>query len=920
MTPHLALDMDKKMNATMNGPTGMRRGWLPAFAVALGLMGAGCPAAEGDPPPTDAGSVEECPTGTVDCACNLDGTCATDLACEGAVCVDCIWGSTDCPCLASGGCGPDSVCDDAERTCRAPTLCENAGCAQHQLCSAAAGGDAVCSAACEPGYDFDASTVSCTATPTCTAGAPGTLTCGPGLQCVEDAQGARCEACQAGFVGFDGVCVPDTSCAAYCGPGRDCVLPTADFPAECRNCDAGFVLDDVADRCVDRITCSERSCGATEVCLEATAEADATCVDNGACPLGQVETSGGACVACVDCYDGDLPLPGVIGVGNGGIAAGSRCVCELEPGFFQSSDNGEVTVCDADGDGWVNQDLVAVLALNGGSNAFAAEQRCTVREVSQFELTADVASLPGARNRSTRVVTVSDLVVRHSLPPASVRRDGAGRSFIQLFEPEAIDVPELFLRRYDALDPAARLRNYGGAATEPATAGLSPHRLTAAEVNPLTKWCNHDKDDLNLDSIADVVQSHDKLPQTLASTTLEATPVLYRMSYFLELDRGFWRDRTADCGVDEAPCHGAYVIREKSRAAGPGEADGFELTYVDRSTNGLAANHWQQCARSRDPDYDGVGGSTQNMDFATWSEDCVTQTGSCLVETTIGGGARTSAHVAYDGRTVRNNGTVGNKTVDDGDVAGVERWPGMNHHSQFKCVSASTTLPAGERERALDPDVDYDLNTCTLDPRIVQTVAAGVDVVNPRDPVLACTPSANAPLPVSEFNRWAALVPSSDIAATQASGYAGGCAVEGAEWSHLCAASSSDGSESAALNNVAASFGQLFCACGPNRSGAFCEVGCPDEQIFSNDVAGESPVEVVDGQFVNARRWVCAHPTAMPATFSADATASLSGPGGALVITPAYQLLAEVPGAIVTPRLQGSGNGTTYTLTAPPVR
>lgn len=877
------------------------------------------------PPTTDAGVPDggaECVLGEADCGCRSDDTCEQDLVCDNGTCETCTWGSRGCPCTAAGSCDNGDVCDDVGSECRAPTQCEFEGCAQHQLCDNPAGGDAVCLEECEGGYSWNAGTQSCDADPSCDPGDPGYVACDPGVACVDDANGVRCEGCLDGYVDVGGSCLPEDDCATFCGAGRDCVL--GDGGATCGDCQTGYIYDSANDECVDRVTCDELSCGVDQICIAATPTTDAECRDAANCPTGQVDTGNGTCVPCVHCYDGANPLPGVTGIGNGGYSSGAICVCELEDNWFQSVD-GEVKSCDADDDGWTNDDLLPVLQQNAGDNPFADEQRCHVREVTQFELVADVSTAAGVQATSTRVVPLSEVVSLYNLPGFAYQVDPAGRAYVRLFEPEILDVPELFELRYTSNDPRTRLRNYGGHdgstlppptdadggildAGGPPDNGLTLHRLTPAEANPLTKWCNHDGDDLNLDSISDATQSQDVLPQDFGDTVLASTPLFYRMSYFLELNRGFWRDRTAECATNnEIPCHGAYVIREKARALGAADPEGLELGYVDRSENGLVADYWQDCARSRDPDYNGADQNNQpiNMDFAAWHTDCTSTTGSCLVQTDVSGDGSllTAPHVAYDGRVVRANAALVDRPVDL-DSNGQPRWPGMNHHSQFKCVSGATNLPAAQAGRQVSGS--YDLNDCRLEPRIVEGAASGADATNPRDPLLTCTQDENASVPNDGYNRWASLV--LDPSVTGASTYAGGCAVEGAEWSHLCAASPPGGKPSAAVNNHDATYGQLFCVCGDFRTGAVCEVGCAPDLAVSDSFGAGSAVQIVGGDLVYARNWVCLHPSASYGTATGSDGSS------------SYTLTGEVPATAVPTQVVSGSNGTsTFTLSAPPV-
>lgn len=905
------------MNSTANEFRTARRkaaSSLPA-TLALGLLASlgacDCAGPGADAGPADSGAVD-CPEGTPDCACAADDVCEADLACQGGTCRECAWGTRGCPC-DDGACDGDMLCDATDRECRAPTSCELAGCAQYQLCEEPDAGDAVCLAECSAGYTWNETTSACAPTPSCDPNAPGLLTCPTGIGCRDDGAGVRCEGCAEDYTDLGNGCLPNNSCATWCGAGRDCTFPNDgqflgdNGPALCGDCQSGFAYDGDDDICVPRVTCDQLTCG-TQTCVPATAFADAFCRPPATCGDGQVETAAGNCATCVHCYDdadGQVPLPGVAGVGNDGYASGAVCVCELEDGWFQSID-GALKPCDADGDGWLNADIEPVLQRNGGENPFAAEQRCTVRTVGQFELAADVGDAT-SQAPSTRAVTVNDLAARWALPQSSYTVDAAGRAYVRLIEPEVLDVPALFEDRYDPNNvvPTLRLKSYGGFDDAPPEVGDGGvvddvlNQLRAAQVNPLTKACNHDNDDLNLDSVPDVSQTHD-LPPDVLSNLLDNAPVFYRMSYFLELHRSFWRDRTAECAAQspiETPCHGAYVIKEKARALGPAHPDGLELRYEDRSENGLTADYWTKCARGRDATYM-VGFEAHNVDFAAWHEGCLGQSGRCEVQTDVDGDGEgdTIPHVPYDGRAVRPAAAVSSRPVDN-NAAGTALWPGMNHHSQFKCVSGKSALPADERGR--EAPADYDLNLC----RVVagtDPVAAGALVPNPSDPVLECEVTPGAPRVADDsFNRWAAVVSSPDTTLA----YEAGCITEGAEWGHLCLL------DGGAVNNHPAMWGALFCECGPTHSGASCEIGCPAQQALSDSFGGGSAVIIADGELFFSRKWMCAAPY----------VAHEESVGTGSDDTP-YRLLTDLPAAASpsSPMSGTAAGGVTYTLSAPP--
>lgn len=876
---------------------------LIAFSA---IGGAGCDCGTD---PVDGGSPDPdpCTAGTDGCECDADGECGTDLACADDVCGECVWGTSGCPC-AEGACtdGTD-VCDQTDDVCRPTTACEEAGCEQFQLCDDS-GQDAVCLEECEPGYDWNG--INCTATPSCTEGDPGFFDCGTDRECEVSGGAVVCGDCINGTVDVNGECL-DNDCGAVCGEGRTCSDNADGGAPVCGDCDPSYVEDPNGD-CIDRVTCADLAedapCDSDEVCLEANATTDARCAAQANCDEGFVASPvSNACSQCVNCYDfssgSAVPFPGVTGVGNNGFSSQETCVCELEEGYFQSQDDGRVKECDADNDGWANADLEEILDTD---NAFSREQRCTVRRVSGFELRSDDYAEFQFGGEPTlarsRLVTVGEIVTKFGLPTTGVRTDPNGVEFIELFEREELDIESDFASRYENGLDLERLYEYGvqraidpgvdagpggadggpvggsdggttggsDAGVPPGTIVAAPGRLLAAEANSLTKMCNHSRDDLNRDGVADVDQGHGNVPSDAAIASGPGIPdaisVYYRMAYFIELNRGFYVDN--GCG-DATTCHGTYVIQEKSRLD-LGSETGLAFDYTPNESG-----YWQMCARSRDSDYpaatDPDSALDNNFDFAAWHAACDADVGACTT---------TNGRVHYDGRPLDTVGDIDNPAPDLDN--GAARFPGMNHHSQFKCVTfqnshaVPTTAPAIANRR---PPVNegYVLQDCAINPHTARPVP-GELATNPLDPSLNCNPVDEADAATQralniEQNFFLAM---KQNRYTNVDGnetvYSGGCISEGQEWERFCIVASELQSE--------ANFGELFCGCGPNRTGVACEIGCPDDNLFSNR-------EAQDGELVGY--WMCARPTA-------SEVETLTGTDG----TTTYTLRGEVP-AVVTP-------------------
>ena len=332
------------------------------------------------------------------------------------------------------------------------------------------------------------------AIPSCDPAAPGSLVALCNAQfreCMANAGSPGCGGCIGNVPEVNGTC-PDNRTL-----GQRCADASRELGAEeCGDCLASHALDLGSDTCVNRVTCAETVCAARSACVEATTMQDAVC-EVRSCDAAEY---GPGCIPCRQCYDvGGAPFEGVTGNLETPDAQ-SRCVCRLDPGYFQRAIDGGVQACDADGDGWTTDKLLPVETENGGNNAFNLNQTCNVRKVDRFELVGDDKS--GAAQATPYSVTVAALVTAHGLQAGAYVTDAARTKFVRLIEPDALDVEDELLDRYDLVP--AELKLYGAK-----TERRGGYRFTPVEVNPLTKACNHDDDDLNLDGFADTTQSQD---------------------------------------------------------------------------------------------------------------------------------------------------------------------------------------------------------------------------------------------------------------------------------------------------------------------------------------------------------------------------------------------------------------------------
>jgi hypothetical protein len=714
------------------------------------------------------------------------------------------------------------VCDVVSTTCREPTSCEQAGCAQYQLCDQPAGADATCLADCEDGFGFDGE--GCVPTPSCDADAPGFVDCGNRV-CTELAGAVDCGDCLPGLVESDGEC-KENNCETLCGSNVVCEGEDAG-PIDCETslCEEGFVPDPIGDGCIEWRTCADLSCGANEYCLESTPTRAAECLVASPCGAKEVATSDGSCATCSNCFDdgeGAPALPGVTGVGNAGYAEGAICVCDLEDGWFQSID-GEVKRCDNDGDGWANADILPVLRLEGGNNPFAREQRCGIRRVDRFELRSDDWR-PGLETAESRQVSVEEVATRLGLLGTNaVLSDPAGRLYVELIEPESLDVPDALDRRYTTLQPGLRLREYGDVEPEPTDGGPSPSpRFTAAEVNPLTKACNHDDDDLNLDGVRDVSQFQGAYPSDAVAGVLDALPVFYGMAYFLELNHSWYEPEVG------TP-FGKYVIAERKRVSEPD--DPLALGLVGPQQEGTG--YWRECRRSRRASFS-MTEKTINHDFGLWGE-CVSDEGACEV---LAGG------IAYDGRVLHTENL--RDAGPDLGPGGEAVFPGMNHSSQFACRSLDE-VPAEERHRRrAEGEVQ----------QFCRRMASSAGGGNPASADIDCGRSGSPN--VDGFNYWMASGRGPYLTPAQ---YSGGCVDESVEWSRLCLVDSA--------TTAPEEFGRLACGCGRYRGGSNCEVICtPLETISSREAVRADAGPDLGFIFTERGRWACAGTDEMAASLT----------------------------------------------------
>lgn len=481
-----------------------------------------------------------------------------------------------------GGCLDGRILENGN--CRAVRTCESLRCGdQNRACQAATSStDAECGA-CLPGFMMGdgGACVSTVTRPTCV-----TLMCAMrNRSCVEGVDGAMCAGCLAGFeVGPSGECVALATCESLgCATrNRQCVtMPMAS--AQCGGCLGGFLEE--AGTCRARRTCATLTCRMGERCDDSDPMTDARCVSTMMCTTGQiVDRFTNTCVDCPTACAGGATIPGYTGRPApetlfDGEGRPGRCICETQPNYYlEVGGTLGVFPCDADGDGWIQQNAQAALEVSPmdlGRTPLRTNARCRVRQMRAVEL----VNVHGER----MTVDLSPVV-----PLLEARRNDDQA----LLSGESRAVPT-----YGA----------GGGATA----------LRAAEINSLTKACVSVTADHNANFVEDVREassstlrggiSGNEIPMELLAIYRE----YLRFAHFVEL-------HTTEFAPDNATLDGA------TPSSGPNLVPGIERI-TERSRELTAQRRaapiyppaveplpefprlelyvWQQCRRRRVGEY-----------------------------------------------------------------------------------------------------------------------------------------------------------------------------------------------------------------------------------------------------------------------------------------------------------------------------
>jgi len=787
--------------------------------------------------------------GTEGCPCDDERACDDELYCTEtdrcAPCADAAGPEVGCPC-PDDGCGEVLICVQATDQCRNPYSCDDLECVPHQRCEpSAAASDAFCLAECDPGWLWNADSHGCVEQTNCTCGNDDECGVRIGCQeqnraCVEEGDSAHCGDClegyleeegqcllvrtceQVGCVGLHRQCAPagphsharcggclvgyeeqgglceairDASCdedragsildlcesanrhcvetasGAECGQCRrgfrdeegSCVLYDCDFldcysegrfcdpgpPAACYDCEDGQIADASADGCRPPYTCEQIGpCAADQHCVPEAPAQDAKCEANGCLAGQQWFDSVQGCRPCPICGDD----PGEADHAYPELTHGAaRCICETLPGYFPDP-GGDMRIlpCDEDGDGWVRERASVPLEA-AETDPLRINTRCALRRI--------------------------DAIVLEDEAGAQVRRvDDLPAGGLLLYESDVLDSQSI-------MEESLSQFTEGGAVTD------SNRVLVPAELNPLTKRCNHQAGDFNDNKVNDFEEWQG---QESSAEVPELLREFSKFAYFVELYRGWY------VGPDQLEDgSGEYHIRERSRGWSIADDWAVPVVYAVEEGGPESASYWRTCTRWRDSAFESVE-EPMGMDFA-WLFD------------------------------------------------GEEPWIGLQHHSQFKCLLAVESELTPEEATAAPTSLthaqmhaqSFHMSRCVAPPDLGSSTPVAGEA-NPSAPVLRCDsfdPSEET-LPIGSV-AWGAVgyldytdpYDQLTFPGERPNTYIRGCINECAAIPEQCPGSMNpdhpEDSPGACDGNVA-DFGHLLCGCNKTYGGEACSMGCPN--------------------------------------------------------------------------------------------
>lgn len=668
-----------------------------------------------------------------------------------------------------------------------------------------------------------------------------------------DDQDATCAGCRAGYVEVAGVCVIDESATCDAAPAPNSML--AACAAEhrvcaqetCGECLIGYYWDEARAVCAESVSC------------ESCAEAHLVCIsENGATRCGgceegyTIERSSGACRPVRRCAETECP-------------SGDTCVEATEGDAFCRTDCGPRAIFAGGGcapcPSCKNKDARGNPIELGFDLRPTRDGQCICRTAPGYfySLAGEIGTFPcdadgdGWVRQSARVAyDVGDPILRDNarcdlrhIERFALVNERDERYEVQLdtvlpmFESDRNDDDRLLAVTWERLDwptdfDSSYVDSDGPACTRSRDCGAGEecrqkhctavHSLRAAALNPLTKYCHSVLTDYNDNGVADVEEWAER-----PTNRGEERRVFNSFAYFAELHTGYWEPSHT------ASSTGAFVITERKRVAKSSGAY-TALTYTDASPDA----HWRNCTVRRDVEWDKFEHPI-GMDFASFEAN------------------------------------LGAYLVDDA----VPMWRGMNHHSQFKCLTI-TSEPDAERPNEVSvADARHpsrDLNVCRL-----------VDIEpgpgpNPANPVFECRVRAN--VPSAGTVSWASVNYGDYRSAASLDGYVRGC-VNGCSEARLRAdarlsrvaswdcptadrGADNDGENLACTRDVT-DHGKLVCleACGDGIDNDGDGLVDDEDLYFTDPVTG---VELTAGQACN---------TTLPGVCSTGVVGCEARPGGA---------------------------------------
>ena len=756
------------------------------------------------------GTCQTCPAGEMGCPCGTGDTCNTGLTCASGTCVTdtCMPGANGCPCRGSA-----PQCDGTDY-CDSMTVC--------QACSNDIIGCPCVSGVCVGNTTCDSTTQRCRAPVTCAQLRQMNM-CLPNQECVEmNGMDATCTpaTCVAGFKWTGTACVMcvSTNCAnePTCAAGVDgglaqtCaaqnrICDANNGNAQCGACVAGFT-DNGAGMCIRVPTCGTMTCPLTQYCDVSSGTPRCEPLP---CPSGQARPqTSNTCTPCSRSCTG----PGVSGRIWPFRALDGSCVCETVEGYyFGTGSNADPTACDADGDGWVREEA---LAVRSDTLALLPNSRCTIKTIDRVRLVDEYNVAIEVRSCDVGLLKVSAAFADGGLVNGSLF-GGVGQlpngNLVPLADggsPCPNPVPlELVETQYNDI---GRLMN----AQAPA---YGARRLLPEELNSLTKACVSTAADFNDNTIDDIreVQTNPRTANVTANRSR-----LEQFSYFMELYTSYVEGN-------------ALVIKERSRCDGtfPFEYSGAGANQwvTDGDAGAGATPYWRTCSRGRDATYNQTQ-ANPGYDFAQYS--CDFPTGGCAIPDPPHAEIVAPTNPLF--QLVRKHGlcNLNGGTPADG------KWRGMTAHSMFRCVSVVSQLDMNSQfydtlnTRFGPGNGQLTFNTCTT---VSCQGDGGCNVAQgtgaqTRQPIIDCTATTSPNLGVG-------------FALTNFrpdGGYISGCANEDTQWGGYLCPYPTYSFNSTALE---ANFGRYSCY---GRPANFLWCGTPCNETISTLRWGPTTKNTVD--------------------------------------------------------------------------